>query len=75
MELLEKRVRSRFSQRTVHVAGPATDAHWLDLTRRLLLNEPDNDPVLRALPIYQRWFNFWSANVTVRLITLLHCLP
>lgn len=60
VQLLEKRVKSRFSGRTIRTGPPTTFTHWLSTVKTLLLpdirHDPDDD-------IDKQWKEVWAASI------------
>ncbi|KAI6034113.1 origin recognition complex subunit 4 C-terminus-domain-containing protein [Pisolithus microcarpus] len=55
INLLEKRVKSRFSGRVLRTAPPVKSCHWMSLSRRLLCVPIDNGG--------EEWANMWKLAV------------
>ncbi|EDR12866.1 uncharacterized protein LACBIDRAFT_323655 [Laccaria bicolor S238N-H82] len=60
VQLLEKRVKSRFSGRTIRTGPPTTFTHWLGTVETLLLphvrHDPDDD-------VDNQWKDAWAASI------------
>jgi origin recognition complex subunit 4 len=64
VNLLEKRVKSRFSGRIIRVASPRKLKNWLDVARRILCVEVDEGEKLERLA---EWKEMWEASVEMFL--------
>ncbi|KAI0775882.1 origin recognition complex subunit 4 C-terminus-domain-containing protein [Trametes elegans] len=60
INLLEKRVKSRFSGRMIRTAGPTRMAHWVALTKAVIGTPLDSDADVDASG---EWGNIWTKAV------------
>ncbi|KAH9927098.1 origin recognition complex subunit 4 C-terminus-domain-containing protein [Epithele typhae] len=62
LNLLEKRVKSRFSGRMIRTASPARFQHWIDLTKAVLSTPPPAATETTSED-GQEWTEMWQSSV------------